>query len=205
MALDKTDQSSVPNVVPAASQCVYTACYCEENVWKLAAHVKEKCSLRESSKCYCVFISNKSKKIPLWQQRASRDADRLVVWDYHVIFVYHESKESLVFDLDTELSFPCTLKEYANACIGDERTLKEEYRRMFRVVPVEEFLNTFASDRSHMINEKGEWLAPPPSYPPISCRNSSNNIEEFISMSPDFKHGQVFNLIAFLEMFQVKS
>ena len=49
--------------------------------------------------------------------------------DYHVIFVYHEGLKSLVFDLDTELSFPCTLKEYATACIGDERTLKEEFRR----------------------------------------------------------------------------
>ncbi|GFR81341.1 protein N-terminal glutamine amidohydrolase [Elysia marginata] len=205
MALDVTDQSSVPNVVPEAFQCIYTACYCEENVWKLAAFVKENCSLGELSKCYCVFISNKSKKIPLWQQKASRDSDGLVVWDYHVIFVYQEGLKSLVFDLDTKLSFPCTMREYATACIGDEKTLKQQYKRMFRVIPVAEFLSTFASDRSHMINEKGEWLSPPPKYPPISCSDSTNNIEEFISMSEDFKHGKVLHLSAFLEMFKVET
>lgn len=202
MALGVTDQLSVPNVIPEALHCTYTACYCEENVWKLAALAKENCSLHELSKCYCVFISNKSKKIPLWQQKASKAADGLVVWDYHVIFVYQERRGSLVFDLDTNLGFPCTFKEYALACIGDEKTLKQEYRRMFRVIPAIEFLSSFASDRSHMVNEKGEWLAPPPKYPPINCSVSTNNIDEFISMSTEFKHGKVLNLSAFLEMFK---
>ncbi|GFO35474.1 protein n-terminal glutamine amidohydrolase-like [Plakobranchus ocellatus] len=183
MAENNVDSICVSDVLSDVSQCVYTACYCEENVWKLADFVRENCPAKELSKCFCVFISNDSRK------------------DYHVILVYQHGGRSLVFDLDTELSFPCTVKEYATACLGDERTLKEEYRRMFRVVPASEFLSTFASDRSHMVNEKGEWMAPPPQYPPICCEGSTNNIEEFISMSPDFKHGRVMDLATFLKMF----
>ena len=39
--------------------------------------------------------------------------------------------------------------------------------RMFRVIPANVFLDTFASDRSHMLDAEGKWLKPPPSYPCI--------------------------------------
>jgi hypothetical protein len=38
--------------------------------------------------------------------------------------------------------------------------------RKFKVIKEEEFVKNFSSDRSHM-KKNGEWLAPPPSYPPI--------------------------------------
>lgn len=38
---------------------------------------------------------------------------------------------------------------------------------MFRVIPAAEFLQTFASDRSHMLTKDGQWMSPPPVYPPI--------------------------------------
>jgi hypothetical protein len=39
---------------------------------------------------------------------------------------------------------------------------------MFRVIPAQEYLDVFASDRSHMLKEdKITYNAPPPSYPPI--------------------------------------
>ena len=40
---------------------------------------------------------------------------------------------------------------------------------MFRVIPAAEFLEKFASDRSHMVNTEG-WIAPPPSYPCIQTK-----------------------------------
>jgi len=39
--------------------------------------------------------------------------------------------------------------------------------RKFRIVKAEDFLMHFASDRSHMLKEDGEWMSPPPTYPPI--------------------------------------
>lgn len=39
--------------------------------------------------------------------------------------------------------------------------------RLYRVVPVPQLLQHFASDRSHMRRPDGEWSAPPPPYPCI--------------------------------------
>ncbi|CAG5128759.1 unnamed protein product, partial [Candidula unifasciata] len=175
----------------------------EENVWKLCSLVQENCPSSELLKCFCVFISNDCRQIPLWHQKASKNAERLVIWDYHVIFVYHDGKNTLVYDLDTELSFPCTLKEYAAACIGDETILRDEYKRLLRVISASEFLHTFASDRSHMLDDRNQWLAPPPEYPPIKCPNTNNNIQEFISMDKTIRHGEVFNLQEFLHKFNI--
>ncbi|CAL1538321.1 unnamed protein product [Lymnaea stagnalis] len=191
-------------VIHGPDTCTYTPCYCEENVWKLCERIQQRCSEAELSKCSCVFISNNERKIPLWHQKASKSADRCVIWDYHVILLYHDTPVTLVYDLDTELSFPCPLKEYAAACIGSESTFKQEYKRlMFRVVPAQDYLTTFASDRSHMISTKGEWLSPPPDYPPIKSTGSSNNIDEFISMDSSTNHGMVLTLQQFLNKFQV--
>lgn len=46
---------------------------------------------------------------------------------------------------------------------------------MFRVIPAEEFLQTFASDRSHMLTPDGHWMAPPPTYPPIKTKGIDTN------------------------------
>ncbi|XP_005111433.1 protein N-terminal glutamine amidohydrolase [Aplysia californica] len=196
------EENKVTSVVPSErEQCTYTACYCEENVWKLCALVKDSCPEEEFNKCSCVFISNDKRQIPLWHQRAGKNPERLVVWDYHVIMVYNEKESPLVYDLDTELSFPCHLKEYAAAGIGDEKSMHSKYKRMFRVIPGQEFLSTFASDRSHMLDKEGGWMSPPPDYPPIKTEASSNNIQEFISMDKSVKHGQVYNLSGFLHKF----
>ncbi|XP_059173479.1 protein N-terminal glutamine amidohydrolase-like isoform X2 [Physella acuta] len=194
-----TSDKTVEQVITEPAKCTYTSCYCEENIWKLCALIQEECHESELSKCYSVFISNKSKKIPLWHQKASKAEDRLI--DYHVIMLYVDAGRTLVYDLDTELGFPCTLKDYNSACLGDERNFDDKFKRMFRVIPAPEFLTTFASDRSHMLNDRKEWLSPPPNYPQITCPGSSNNIDEFISMDISSKHGEVYHLHEFLNKF----
>ena len=40
--------------------------------------------------------------------------------------------------------------------------------RLFRVIPAQEYLDVFASDRSHMLKEdRITYNSPPPTYPPI--------------------------------------
>jgi hypothetical protein len=39
--------------------------------------------------------------------------------------------------------------------------------RYFRVIPANEFLKEFASDRRHMKRPDGTWIKPPPNYPAI--------------------------------------
>lgn len=53
--------------------------YSEENVWQLCKDVLQR-HPTEIQYCYTVFISNPSRTVPLWRQRAGRDDDRLVIW-----------------------------------------------------------------------------------------------------------------------------
>jgi len=46
-------------------------------------------------------------------------------------------------------------------------SLKQRFRRLFRIVPAEVFLNKFSSSRKHMKNSEGSWMATPPPWPPI--------------------------------------
>lgn len=61
----------------------------EENVYKLCQDVSTK-HQSEIEKCHVVFISNPTRTVPLWRQRAGKDEDRLVIWvrflQYSTIF-----------------------------------------------------------------------------------------------------------------------
>ncbi|XP_062579206.1 protein N-terminal glutamine amidohydrolase-like [Saccostrea cucullata] len=185
--------------------CVYTSCYCEENVWCLCDKIQKEYP-DKIEKCYCIFISNKKRAIPFWRQRASKREDGQVFWDYHVIFIYQPSGSSaMVYDLDTTLTFPCDFRRYYEESIKDDRRFKPEYQRLFRVIPAAEFLQTFASDRSHMLTQDGQWMSPPPVYLPIKTEECSNNIQEFISMEKEINHGVVLSLQELLERFMRNS
>ncbi|XP_071093543.1 protein N-terminal glutamine amidohydrolase-like [Haliotis cracherodii] len=194
------EKRSAIGVFGNRDECTYTRCYCEENIWKLCASVRDN-HPDELSKCFAVFISNKNKQIPLWMQASSKRDDRLVIWDYHVIFLHKGDDSTLVYDLDTELPFPCDFVEYAMKGLRDDRRMKEDFRRSFRVTHANEFLQTFASDRSHMLSEEGEWLMPPPVYPCIATTASKNNIQFFISMDPNEGFGTVMDSVTFIKTF----
>uniref|UniRef100_A0A7M5WV89 Protein N-terminal glutamine amidohydrolase n=2 Tax=Clytia hemisphaerica TaxID=252671 RepID=A0A7M5WV89_9CNID len=111
------------------SNCVYTSCYCEENVWKLCDQIR-KTNPTELNEYYAVFISNKNHSIPLWMQKQSEDPLTAVVWDYHVILVQKPpSDKALVYDLDSIMGFPCPLELYLQQAIQSDATLKKEYHR----------------------------------------------------------------------------
>ncbi|KAK7898246.1 hypothetical protein WMY93_019099 [Mugilogobius chulae] len=82
---------------PRREDCVYTSCYCEENVWHLCSWFRSEAEvlLKELK---VLFISNDQRTVPLWKQKSGR-ADFPVIWP-------------LVFDLDSVLDFPCSLQEY---------------------------------------------------------------------------------------------
>lgn len=49
------------------------------------------------------------------------------------------------------------------------------FNRFFRVIPAEQYLAEFSSDRRHMRRPDGTWIKPPPPYPPIQ---SSGELKE---------------------------
>lgn len=180
------------------SECVYTRCYCEENVWHICDYIRRKFS-DLLHKCVVIFISNENKSIPIWQQKANQSG--FVIWDYHVIVVILIDNEYYVYDLDSLLNFPCSLNEYFEKAIGSERSIKADFRRKFRVISAKSYLEHFASNRSHMLKEDGSYFAPPPEYPCISTPHSTNNLEIYRSMKNDSDcdhFGSVYCLSDFL-------
>merc|ERR1719347_336513 len=143
---------TLPTAVPPASKCSYAACYCEENVYKLCETLSANFPT-EVAKCYAVFVSNRKRVVPLWKQKAGKDEEKLVIWDYHVIFLYQPEEKTLVFDLDSELPFPTYFHKYVTETFRTDAILNPEYHRLLRVVPANTFLETFSSDRRHMKKE----------------------------------------------------
>ncbi|VDK33329.1 unnamed protein product [Taenia asiatica] len=170
------------------NECVYTSHYCEENVYKLVETMK----LRNSStEVYVVFISNQSKKVPLFFQKSGHPPEGLVVWDYHVIAIerLNLGRTFWVYDLDTTLEFPCEVSRYWSKAIRPNSMFGQEFERFaianvnfryFRVVDGSMYLRHFASDRSHMRSSDG-WLAPPPTYEVISTSESTHNLPRYIA------------------------
>uniref|UniRef100_A0A3P9JK46 Protein N-terminal glutamine amidohydrolase n=1 Tax=Oryzias latipes TaxID=8090 RepID=A0A3P9JK46_ORYLA len=187
-------------VIPSRENCVYTSCYCEENVWKLCEFIQAQ-KMAPLDQFAVIFISNDTRTVPLWRQKSGHD-DRPVIWDYHVILLKVGVKsDSVIYDLDSVLPFPCTLRLYAAQALRSDRNLRPEYHRKLRVVPANSFLLNFASDRSHMRNSDGTWKMPPPSYPPIFTAESKMNLDDFISMNPAVGWGTVYTLDHFLLKF----
>ncbi|XP_073678008.1 protein N-terminal glutamine amidohydrolase [Garra rufa] len=196
-------QSEYTNITPSRNQCVYTSCYCEENVWKLCEHVKDQgtCSLDE---VYAVFISNDRKMIPIWKQKSSR-GDEPVIWDYHVILLHvNKQGQNYIYDLDTTLPFPCLLDVYSKEAFRSDEDLKPSFWRKLRVIPGDTYLKKFASDRSHMKDADGNWRMPPPPYPCLETSESKMNLDDFICMDARVGYGEVYNLSDFVQHFGVK-
>jgi hypothetical protein len=158
----------------------YTPKYCEENVWNLA-------KLRQGiAQGFVVFISNERRSAPLWNQSMGEDSDTPVLWDYHAIYVEGDFKNGYcVFDMDSTLDFPVGFKDYFKKTFRPKTALKKEYRRFFRVVTAERYLEHFSSDRSHMRLTEHNWLAAPPQHPPIQAPDGSeSNMHKWKSMVP---------------------
>ena len=183
-----------------------------------------------------VFISNAAQAVPLWEQRQpgggageEGEEEGPVVWDYHVLLISAGSGESgvLVYDLDSRLSFPCTAREYAERALraavaptasssssllplpSPPLPLRPRFQRLFRVVPARDFLDTFSSDRSHMMRlDGGGWMALPPAYPPIRGPRARgpNDLDAFrlISSVECGGPGQVLDEPALLSRFGLK-
>lgn len=189
------------SLISSKENCTYTKCYCEENVWKLCEYLKHH-HPTELDHCYSVFISNNERLIPLWQQKSSQRIDTMVIWDYHVIFIYSPPNgDTIVYDLDTTLPFPCDFKTYFLQGIRSNQSLQPKFYRFFRVIPAASFLQTFASDRSHMLNDDGKYMETPPDYPPIKTQDSNHNIDDFISMDEKVGTGTVMSLNDFVNRF----
>ncbi|XP_071867838.1 protein N-terminal glutamine amidohydrolase [Bombus fervidus] len=174
--------------------------YREENVWKLCQDVATRHG-SELQHCYVAFVSNSWRSVPLWRQRAGKDEDKLVVWDFHVILIYAPDERAVVYDLDSALPFPTHFWKYAMETFRSDEVLQPEHHRRFRVIPANVYLREFASDRHHMKREDGTWIKTPPDYPPISTSTCKDNLDSFINMDPGTGFGVVLTLDQLFDRF----
>lgn len=131
----------------------YTAAYCEENVWWLAHD-------RADAADEVVLISNAQRTVAMRGQRAGKEGAP-VVWDYHVVL----ASRGEIWDLDCTIGMPLTTAAWIDASFPSALPMSLAPR--FRVVPAADFVAQFASDRRHMRDANGAWLAPPPPWPAI--------------------------------------
>lgn len=193
--------ATTPHLIPGRSDCCYTSCYCEENVWKLCEYLRDQ-TPSPLEGFYAVFLSNENKMIPIWKQQSGKNNDP-VIWDYHVILLQDGGDgKRFIYDLDTLLPFPCPCDTYIKEALRSDHNIHKDFRRKLRVIQADEFLRTFASDRSHMKDANNEWRKPPPPYPCIKTPESSMNLDDFISMDPRVGCGTVYTLEAFTERFR---
>ncbi|KAG8570167.1 hypothetical protein GDO81_011127 [Engystomops pustulosus] len=177
--------------------CYY---YSEENVWKLCDYIREQ-TPHLLEEIYAVYLSNENRMIPIWKQKCGK-GEEPVIWDYHVILLHDcRNGQRFIYDLDTELPFPCPCDFYIKEALRSDHNVHKDFRRKLRVIKAEEYLRTFASNRSHMKDGNNEWKKPPPPYPCIKTPESSMNLDDFISMAPGVGFGTVYTLEAFTKRF----
>mmetsp|Transcript_2857 Transcript_2857/g.4042 ORF Transcript_2857/g.4042 Transcript_2857/m.4042 type:complete len:292 (+) Transcript_2857:127-1002(+) len=143
---------------------------------------------------HVVFISSEGRCCPMVGQLARSNPNEPCWWDYHVILLeiltteedddndnhHHDEGNNnqrdnninppcIVWDMDSHLSFPSPIRSYISKTFSFLQFIKHEYKGhyepLFRVLPAQEYLNKFRSDRMHMYDESTDsWNAPPPSY-----------------------------------------
>ena len=86
-----------------------------------------------------------------------------------------------VWDLDTAIGFPVLAEAYLVKTFQRYEELANEDPPLFRVINAKEFIDVFSSDRSHMLDDLGQWLSPPPPWPPI-LQGSIATFEKFVDM-----------------------
>lgn len=150
---------------------LYTALFCEENIWHLAnSLIKQGVPDSELS---VVFISNKHQQTAIFNQQSAKP-NHPVIWDYHVVLLKKSSTECLIYDFDSRSKFPSVADDYLTTSFPDETRMPDEYQARFRLIDAQTYIRLFSSDRSHMQG----ILAPEkhPKYKPMTKPETTERI-----------------------------
>lgn len=148
----------------------YQPCFCEENVWRLLGEQV----LPEPGAA--VFVTNADRTVAMWGQRAA-DHDP-IVWDYHAVALL--PRRRFIVDLDDRRRVAWPLAAWLRHAFRDDT--EEDLRPAFRIVPRDEFLATFSSDRSHMRDARGQPQQPFPPWPAPFQAALGMNLPRFLDL-----------------------
>lgn len=173
----------------------YCPYFCEENIWHLCRDdvVADGLRIIPVEDRRVVFISNDARAVPMDHQKAGKGA--VVLWDYHVVLFALARSGWQCWDLDHDAGAPRPVAEWLSDSFLIDGAL-EAYRALtkrdferprFRVVEASDFLEHFASDRSHMVDAKGRPTQPHPDWPPIGEGNGQgHNLFRFVDTRSAF-------------------
>jgi hypothetical protein len=156
-------------------QFPYAPFYCEENVYKLLGEPLVSEALQDC-RPFVLVVSNVAGAVAMQDQRAR--PDDIVYWDYHVLLLALDSSGGTVFDLDSTRSFPESAAVYLDTSFPHTAGPTAPW---FKCLAADYYLAHFCSDRRHMRDAQGSYLAPPPDWPPIRPDQGSN-LAELIDM-----------------------
>lgn len=172
----------------------YTSHFCEENAWWLAADVAL-AALRRT----VVVISNPHKTVAMWQQRAAQHDP--IVWDYHVVVVVEAVDDdgsiggAVVLDHDCLAGTALPVGEWLAASFPVE--VAPQYEPQFRLIDGSVYVDRFSSDRSHMLDDKGQPLQP---FPPWTTIGTGHALPAMIDFGDD-SFGAVVDIDGLAERF----
>lgn len=161
----------------------YQPYYCEENVWWLCAEPALAGRARRVA-----FVSNPGRSVLLAHQRAG-GSDGVVVWDYHVVCLVRGAEGWEVWDLDSTLGLPVPAGAYIDLTFPPD--VPPVLRPRFRIIDADRYRAGLRTDRSHMRDEAGHFLQPPPPWDPPG--GAPSNLMRFVDMDDGFE-GEVVDL-----------
>lgn len=157
------------------SQFLYQPLFCEENIWNLVRSLEHKRPDDESflDSSTVLFFINASRSVGMFHQLAFPE-ECMGCWDYHVVLFLQTEK--VVLDFDSRLGFRVDVKEYFELSFPGKKPLENgsriDYEAVVRKIAAKDYLVSFSSDRSHMLDESGKPLAEFPAWEPIQSKEN---------------------------------
>ncbi len=146
---------------PPRDALKHQAFWCEENIWHLA-----QAPVTVADKRLVLAMSGPSGHVACWQQAAGEPGEG-VLWDYHVVLAT-KSATWQIWDLDSRLGAPVAAETWLKETFPYPDFVPPRYHPRFAVIEAAAYVKAFASDRSHMRDQDGSWVQPPPPWPAIS-------------------------------------
>jgi hypothetical protein len=175
--------------LPQRETYLYHPQYCEENIWHL-------CQCPEFARSDVIVMASRGEFFPLLCQRQAVTPHVPLLWDYHVVLLWHAANDQrYILDFDTTLPFCTPVMQYVQRSFLAENSLNASYVPWFRVMSAQAYASTLQSDRRHMKTAEG-WLCTPPVWSPISL--TSSNLYKFTDMS-DPEYGQILSMAELLQ------
>jgi len=181
---DSQDSQDSPVASEAIAHCPF---WCEENIWHLCGHS----ALAGAELRQVLIVSNLQGRFAMWAQRAAPHPSLPLAWDYHVVALARAARQWQIWDLDSTLGAPTPANHWLDSSFLPLRPSAQAWAPSFRVVSAADYRREFSSDRSHMLDEAGEYREPPPAWPAIL--RGPANLRRFLDFGDAFL-GEILSL-----------